>query len=80
MLNNKWGEIPKPERNQQYSELIHRVFAQNEEGAKLLKAWSEEIMQSISVDPDPHKLAYTAGWEARVKLIHEHIRLVEDKS
>jgi hypothetical protein len=77
--NNKWGEIPKPERNDEYANLVHAVFKQNELGAKLLAYWTEEIMQSIAVDPDPQKLAFTAGNEFRVKLIHEHIRRVEDK-
>lgn len=79
MLPNKWGEVPKQERNNEYSQLVHRVFKQNEDGAKLLAYWTEEIMQSISIDPDPQKLAFTAGNEFRVKLIHEHIRRVEDK-
>jgi hypothetical protein len=80
MFNNKqarWGEVPKQEQNQEYSKLVHAVFKQNELGAKLLAYWTEEILQTVSVDPDPHKLAFTAGNEFRVKLIHDHIRRVE---
>lgn len=58
--------------------LMHRVFSQSEDGAKLLAYWNETIIHSIVIETDAGKLAYQAGAESWIKNINAAIRKVED--
>ena len=55
------------------SELIHKVFYQDEFGAMLLKRWNESVLSNVPTDISSDKLVYSAGMNHFIAIINQSI-------
>ena len=70
----------KPNKPSEQEYLIHRVFKQNEEGARLLAHWNDNILCTMAdVKEGELALAWTEGFNARVKQLNAAIHKVENE-
>lgn len=76
----------KPDKNQfnelnEYYKLIHNVFAQNEQGLKLLSIWEEQIkmIDGFSYGKDLYDLGRIEGEKSFVRKILTAIKQAEGK-
>ena len=79
MFNKKdpWDfSLEKGETGKEYQELVHRVFRQNADGAKLLELWTVQIMSAYAPSNNPQ---FADGYEAFVKQIHVCIKRTEEQ-
>ena len=78
--NFEWddpAEVQRPDT--EVIERLHRVFQQNEDGARVLEDWGKQFLFAVRADlnPSPYKTGFLEGQAHIVRMIVHAINQVE---
>ena len=71
------ARINSEEKLRAHSSLVHRVFVQNEDGAKLLDHWIKNIVQAPILTDDKTQFGAGIAEGKRIFVLHEIMKMIE---